>query len=315
MNFMDRLANGWKLLLNSFDVMMKNKKLLLFPVATACLTIVMAVLFLTPVALQPTSHSYTEKAHWAEVGDRLFVVGPPTAADLARGRKESVSITPVAYAFAAIFYFLSMFLATFFNVAFTHAIFNALEGKPVSVGEGISFACTKVKPILMWTLFAGLVGLIIKSLEEKFGTFGRFVVRSIGVAWSVASVFVIPVLVMEEHPDNPIGVVKQSAGVIRKAWGEALAGYAGLQFGGAVVGLASVVMIGAGLYLGIAEQQLAAMFAIIGVWFVGVCVFSYVMSVASQIYLCVLYRFATTGSVPQGYTPDMLTMAWRPKKA
>ena len=314
MNFIDRLANGWKLLLNSFDVMTRNKKLLLFPVATACLTVVMALLFLTPVALQPTSHSYTEKAHWAEVGDRLFVVGPPTAADLAHGRKQSVSITPAAYAVAVVFYFLSMFLATCFFVAFTHAIFYALEGMPVSVGEGIQFACTIVKPILMWTLFAGLVGLIIKSLEEKFGAFGRFVVKSIGVAWSVASVFVFLVFVMEEHPDNPIDVVRQSAGVIRKAWGEALAGYAGLQMGGIIVVFTSITMLGGASYLGVAQQQFAAMIALIGLWFAAICAFSYMMSVMSQIYLCVLYRFATTGSVPQGYTPEMLTMAWRPKK-
>jgi len=314
MNIFDRFSNGWKLLLNSFDVMMKNKTLLLFPAATAGLTILIAFLFMAPVALQPTGHSYIEKAHWATVGERLIVTGPPTAADQVRGRKQSVALSPQALAYGVLFYFLSMFLATFFNVAFTHEIFNALEGKPVSVSEGIQFALTKLKPILMWTLFAGLVGLLIRRLEEKFGIFGRWIVQSIGVAWSVAAVFVIPVLVMEDHPDNPIDVVKQSAGVIRKAWGEALAGYAGLQMGGFVAAFASIAMIAGAFYLGIAERQLAAMFAVIGVWFVGICAFSYMMSVASQIYLCVLYRYATSGSVPQGYTPDMLTMAWRPKK-
>jgi hypothetical protein len=315
MNFIDRFKNGWQLLLNSFDVMMKNKSLLLFPAATAALTIVIAVLFLAPVALQPTGHSYAEKAHWSTVGERLFVVGPPTASDAARGRKESISITPQAYAYGVLFYFLSMFLATFFNVAFTHEIFNALEGKPVSVSEGLQFAGTKVKPILMWTLFAGLVGLLIRTLEEKFGFFGRWVVKLVGLAWSVAAVFVIPVLVMEEHPDNPIGVVRQSAGVIRKTWGEALAGYAGLQVGGVIVVFASLAMIAAACWLGFAMNQFAAMFATLALWFVGACLFSYAMSVASQIYLCVLYRYATSGIAPQGYTPEMLTMAWRPKKA
>lgn len=314
MNFIDRLKNGWQLFLNSIDVMMKNKSLLLFPVATAALTVVMAVLFVTPIALQPTGHSYSEKAHWAAVGDRLFVVGPPTEYDLARGHKNSVAITPQAYAYGVLFYFLSMFLATFFNVAFVHEIFNALEGKPVSVGEGLQFAGTKVKPILMWTLFAGLVGMLIKTLEQKFGFFGRWMVKLVGVAWSVAAVFVIPVLVMEEHPDNPIGVVRQSAGVIRKTWGEALAGYAGLQVGGIVVFFASLLMIAAAFYAGLALNQFAVMFATLAAWFVGICLFSYAMSVASQIYLCVLYKYATSGVVPQGYTPEMLTMAWRPKK-
>jgi len=103
--------------------------------------------------------------------------------------------------------------------------------------------------------------------------------------------------------------------VIRKAWGEGLAGYAGLQLGGTVVGFASIAVIAAAFYLGFAEQQIAAMIAVIGVWFVGICAFSYMMSVMSQIFLCVLYRFAASGTVPPGYTADMLTMAWRPKKS
>jgi hypothetical protein len=315
MNFIDRFKNGWQLFLNSFDVMRKNKSLLLFPVATLALTMVMAALFLTPIALQPTGHSYSEKAHWAAVGQRLFVVGPPTEYDIARGRKESVSITPQAYAYGVLFYFLSMFLATFFNVAFVHEIFNALNGEPVTISDGLQFAGTKVKPILMWTLFAGAIGLLIRTLEQKVGFIGRWVVSLIGLAWSVAAVFVIPVLVMEKHPDNPIGVVRQSAGVISKTWGEALAGYAGLQIGGIIVGLGSIVVaffaIAGGIYL----SNLGLTFAVLGIWFVFICAFSYAMSVASQIYLCVLYRFATSGNIPQGYTPEMLTMAWRPKKA
>jgi len=314
MNFLDKFQNGWRLFLNSLDVMNRNRALLLFPVATAALTIVMAGLFAAPIALQPTGHSYSESAHWKEVGSRLFQVGPPDAYDAARGRKESVTPTGQAAAFFVLFYFLSMFLATFFNVAFTHAVFNALDGKPVSVSEGLQFATTKLRPILMWTLFAGLVGMIIKWLEERFGFVGRMIMRAIGTAWSVASVFVIPVLVLEEHPDNPIGVVKQSAEVIRKTWGETLAGYVGLQIGGMIVGVGSLVVVGGSIVSMFVLNTAAPGFIVIALWLAFVVAFSYAMSVASQIYLCVLYRYASAGVVPPGYTPELLTTAWRPKK-
>lgn len=315
MNFMDRFKNGWRLFLASLGVLSRHKSLLLFPVATAGLTVVMAGLFVAPIVLQPTEHSYTESAHWKEVSARLFTVEPATGLDALRGRKETVTATPQAMAYFVMFYFLSMFLATFFNVAFVHGIFNALNDKPVSVGEGLQFAMTKLKPILMWTLFAGLVGLLIKTLEQKFGFFGRWVVRFVGIAWSVASVFVIPVLVMEEHPDNPIDVVRQSAGVIKKTWGEALGGYAGLQIGGLIGILSTLIVLPASLYVGIAYKQWGLMFGGFAAWFVFLCAFSYLMSVAGQIYLCMLYRYASTGAVPEGLTSDMLTTAWRPKKA
>ena len=315
MNFIDRLKNGFILLGNSFRVIRANPRLLLFPVATAALTIVIGGLFMTPIVFQPSEHKYSEAAHWAEVGSRLIVTSPPTAYDTFKGRKEHVEPSRAAIAYFVIAYFLSMFFATFFNVAFVHSIFDALDGKPVSVSEGIRFALTKLKPILMWTLFAGAIGLLIKALEERFGFFGRMVIRFIGIAWSVASVFVIPVLVLEEHPDNPIGVVKQSAGVIRKAWGEALGGYAGLQVGGILV-VGSLFVIG-GLSGWAAWASQSLMPVVVGMlsWFLAACVFSYVLGVAGQIYLCVLYRFATAGTVPAGYTTEMLGLAWTPKKA
>ncbi len=315
MNFIDRFKNGFVLLGNSFGVMRANPRLLLFPFATAVLTVVIGVLFMTPIVFSPSSHKYTEGAHWKEVGARLVIIGPPTDYDLARGRKESITFSKQALAYFVLAYFLSMFLATFFNVAFVHEIFDALDGNNVSVAEGIQFALTKLKSILMWTLFAGLIGLLIKSLEERFGFFGRMVIRFIGTAWSVASVFVIPVLVLEQHSDNPIEVVKQSAGVIRKAWGEALAGYAGLQIGGVIVILSMFVAIGLSGWAGWASQSFMPVAIGMLSWFAAACAFSYALGVAGQIYLCVLYRYATAGTVPNGYTKEMLGLAWTPKKA
>lgn len=315
MNLLQRFKNGFALLMNSFGVIRANPRLLLFPVSTAALTMVIAGLFMTPIVFQPSSHAYTDKAHWAEVGSRLIVTSEPTEYDLMKGRKQHVAPSSAALAYFVIAYFLSMFLATFFNVAFVHEIFDALDGNPVSVREGIEFALTKLKPILLWTVFAGVVGLLIKALEEKFGFFGRWVIRFIGTAWSVAAVFVIPVLVLEEHSDNPFAVMKQSAGVLTKAWGEALAGYAGLQIGGflAAFGL-FVAMLAAGGAAWMAQSWLVlALGLALGV--AGVMAFSYVLGVAGQIYLCVLYRYATTGTVPPGYTAEQLGTAWTPRKA
>ncbi|MBI5246567.1 MAG: hypothetical protein HY923_05255 [Elusimicrobia bacterium] len=315
MSLLDRLANGWNLMKASFAVIGANPRLLLFPAATAVLTIVIGFLFMTPIVLQPSGHKYSEGAHWAEVGSRLIVTSAPDEYDLLRGRKQHVEVSRQLMAYMVLGYFLSMFFATFFNVAFTHEIFDALDGKSVSVGEGIQFALTKVKPILMWTLFAGLIGILIKSLEERFGIFGRWVIRTVGFAWSVASVFVIPVLVLEEHSNNPIEVVRQSASVIRKTWGEALAGYAGLQLGGFLIGFSLFVAIiasGVGAYMTQSAWPVAV--GLLG-WLMAAIAFSYTLGVAGQVYLCVLYRYATAGTVPAGYTAEMLGMAWTPKKA
>lgn len=314
MNFFDRFKNGFVLLGNSFAVMRANPRLLLFPFATAVLTLVIGGLFLTPIVFQPSSHRYTEPAHWAEVGSRLIVTGPPDAVDRLKGRDRHVSLSKAALAYFVLAYFLSMFLATFFNVAFVHEIFDALDGNSVSVSEGIAFALTKLKPILMWTLFAGAIGLLIQALEQRFGFFGRWIIRLIGTAWSVAAVFVIPVLVLEKTTENPLEVVKRSAAVIRAAWGEALGGYAGLQIGGMIVGATFFVVGGLSAWAGLSTGSYTPFVAGMSAWLVFTCAFTYALGVAGQIYLCVLYRYATAGAVPAGYTPEMLGSAWTPKK-
>jgi len=57
--------------------------------------------------------------------------------------------------YLAFLYFVSMFFATFFNVAFYHEILVALAGQSVSIIRGLKFAGTKWKAVLMWALFAG----------------------------------------------------------------------------------------------------------------------------------------------------------------
>src|SRR5205823_12980187 len=125
------------------------------------------------------------------------------------------------------------------NVAFYHEILAALTGQSVSIVRGVKFACSKVWSILMWSLFAGLVGLVVKTIEERLPLAGRIIGRIIGLAWSIAAVFSIPVIVREEQNANPIMVLRKSAGVLKQTWGEALIGYVGLSFANGIIFLAS----------------------------------------------------------------------------
>lgn len=310
---LERFKNGWRLFKCSCSVIANNKKLLLFPIATFVLTILMVAFFLVPVALQPTGHGYNDSSHWKTVGNNLFQEQTVTRLD---GRQEKqIVLKPQGWAFAGILYVICMFLATFFNAAFYHEIFNALRGDPVSLAGGLQFACDRWKPILFWSLFAGLVGLVIRSLEQKVGLIGRLVIRMIGVAWSVASVFAIPIIVHEQEASNPVDVLRRSAGVLKKTWGEQLVGFAGLQFG-SMIALFGSLWVFAGFCFAAYEFQ---SWAILGVGFISwlgiLFAFAYLSSVASQVYRCVLYLYATENKLPANYTPEMMALAWKFKKA
>jgi hypothetical protein len=216
--------------------------------------------------------------------------------------------------YLAFMYLVSMVFATYFNVAFYHEILSALGGGTVSIPRGLKFACTRWKAILMWSLFAGLVGLIIQQIEQRLSFIGRIIGRFIGMAWSIASVFVIPAIVQDEQNVNPIQMLKNSAGILQRTWGEALIGYVGLSLASGLVLIASLgLLIGA-----FAASMHFNNYWIIGVvgafWILAMFVLSYLTSVAGQIYKGALYLYAANGMVPEPYSQELLDSAWKFKK-
>ncbi|MGE3309466.1 MAG: DUF6159 family protein [Limisphaerales bacterium] len=305
-----RFRRSWLLFKSSVRVIRENPKLLVFPIVIAACTLVITLFFIAPIALRPTGHSYFEAEHWQSIGDSLATAVAPTD----HSESDGVGLTPAALAYLALLYFVSMFVATYFNVAFYNEILAALGGHPVSIGRGLRFAATRWKGVLVWSLFAGVVGLIIKAIEEKLDLVGRLVARVIGLAWSVTSIFAIPVLVREETSVNPMAMLRASARMLKRTWGEALIGYAGLTFGNLLIALASVLLLGGAVTLSIMVGNAWIIGVVAAVWLVGLIAWMYLASVAGHVYKCALFLFAADGVVAAPYDAAMLQSAWKFKK-
>jgi Family of unknown function (DUF6159) len=310
---MGSVSNSWSLFKSTLSVIGANRKLLVYPILIAAMTVGIFLFFLGPVAFQPTGHAYTEGAHWRAVLDSI-VTEDSLQAVSRPGAEHRLDLTQKGWAFLAVLYFVSMFFATFFNVAFYHEILNALRGRPVSLRGGLSFALGKIPAILTWSLFAGIVGFLIKTLEERLGFLGRIVMKIVGVAWSVASVFAIPVIV-ESDVVNPVRALKASAGTLRKTWGEALVGYVGFQLGVLAIVLGSMVLLGGGIWVGVQLESFLVPAVLAAVWLVGILAFGYLLGVADTVYRCALYLFAAEGNVPAPFSRQAMDLAWKMKKA
>lgn len=306
LNPTSKFARSWALFTSTLQVLRQHPKLLLFPIVTGVSSVVIAIFFFAPALLYPSGHALTTLAHWQSVAGQVGI-------DFST-QKPQIHPTPFVYGYAAIVYLVSMFMATFANVAFYQQIMQALAARPVSLMAGIRFAASRWSSILVWSLFAGLVGLIIKSLEERFGLIGRLVMKFVGVVWSVASIFAIPVII-REGSNNPIVLLRNSATTLRKTWGESLIGYAGLTLGSWVILVGSLLLLGFAVLVSIALHTPLFAFAVFALWFVAMLVLSYLVSVASHIYRCALYVYASEGVVPSPYDAEMMNMAWKVKKA
>jgi hypothetical protein len=320
---MSRFTATWNLVKQSLAVLRREKKLLIFPFITGSLTIFVFLFFLFPIALQPTGHPYLHEDHWKAVAGSLLEGGLPELESGQAGGwtgEEDFEVSDWLVAYLTLLYLVSMFLLTFFNTAFFHEILHALNGLPVSVGGGLRFALTKLKPILMWSLLAGVVGILIQKLEQYVGFFGRWIVGLIGVVWSVAAVFAVPVLIREKDCDNPFEVLKRSALLIKQRWGEGLIGYVGIRaFGIAMVlGLVvifPVLLIGLTLLIGgtVPSLTVPIIVAVVAVWILLIFLIAYLENLANKVFQCALYLYAAEGAVPGPFDEALLDSAWKVK--
>jgi hypothetical protein len=213
---------------------------------------------------------------------------------------------------ALAFYVVAYFIGLFFNTALVGAAMIRLDGGDPTVRDGLRIAWSRVGRILGYACIAATVGLLLQALEERVGWVGRIVVGLIGVAWTLATFLVVPILVTRDV--GPVDAVKESATLLKETWGENIIGSVGL---GLVFGLAYFALAVAGILaiaLGIQAQVAALALTAVLLALAAFVLLATLHSTMQGVYSAALYRHATHAGAPaQGFPPELLQQAFRPK--
>jgi zinc transporter ZupT len=145
---------------------------------------------------------------------------------------------------------------------------------------------------------------MLKIIESRSSRVGRFVAGLLGMAWSVTTYFVVPVLVVEKA--GPVDAFKRSTTILRRTWGEALVGNFGIGFIVFLVFLAALVPAVVGFLLGTAVTIVAG----IAVTVVLLVLVSLVSSAANAILVGALYEYATADAPPAHFDEGLLRSAF-----
>ena len=278
----ERLSRSWGLIKASAGVLAKDKELLVFPLLSAICTLIVAAAFLLPA----------------------FGLG---ALD---GLREG-GMSPVAYVLAFLFYLVQYFVIFFFNSALVGAAMIRLDGGDPTVGDGLRIAGSKVVPILGYAAIAATVGMILRAIQERAGFIGKLVSGALGVAWTLASFLVVPVLVARNV--GPIDAVKDSALLLKKTWGENLIGQGGV---GLVFGLIffAIIIIGGAAIIAVASTGNGVLIGLmVALLIVALLVAALVQAALSGIYSAALYRYAMGAGDSEGFNAQLLGQAFRAK--
>lgn len=285
-----RIARGWELFKESWAVLRQDKELILFPIFSSIACILVVISFAMPF---------------------LFVPGLLKSFAEEKGHPESATHQVISYAMRFAFYFVNYFVVVFFNVGLVSCAMIRFKGGNPTFGDGMQAAFARLPQIIAWAFLAATVGMILRTLEERFKGLGRFVVGLIGLAWSIATYFVVPVLAAEGV--GPIDAVKRSAGVLRKTWGESLVGNISMGLAGFLLSLPGIALLFGGIAAGVALNSIVAGVLISALGLIYLLLLSVVMSAMQQIFLAGTYLYATEGVVAPGFTEDLFRDAFRHK--
>jgi hypothetical protein len=128
-------------------------------------------------------------------------------------------------------------------------------------------------------------------------------------------VFVIPIIVREEEGVNPVNLLKRSASVLKRTWGETLIGYVGLAFANMMIVFGSLAVLAVVLFASIALSNYWLIAVVGALWLLTMFAWGYLTGVASKVYKAALYLYAAEGIVAEPYSSELLDMAWKYKKS
>lgn len=279
-----RIANGWELTKQSYRVLMLDKELLLFPLMSGFSCLLVLGSFAAPL--------------WNSKYINVIM------------NDQQVPQDPVAYIILFAFYFVNYFVIIFFNSALMACAIIRLKGGDPTVADGFRAAMNRLPQIAGWALVSATVGFILKMIESRSEKMGQFVSGLLGMAWSITTYFVIPVLVVEKK--NPFEAMKRSVGILRETWGESLVANFGI---GMIVFLLMIplilLIVSGGFVIASGNVVLGGIFMAIG--FILILVVSLVSSAIHSILIAVLYLFAAEEEVPQQFDQALITHAFAHK--
>jgi hypothetical protein len=277
---MGKFARTWQLMGASWRMLQQDRRLIVFPLLSGAALAIVIALFAVPMFVGLGGHA-----------------GPDTP----------VRMAPGMYLGLFVFYFLDYFVIVFFNSALIACVLKQIDGARPSLGYGLAFALQRLPQIIGWALLASSVGMLLRMLEEKVGVIGRIVVGLLGMAWSVTSFLVVPVLVAEGS--GPIESYRRSVEMLKRTWGEQIIG--NVSFG-LIFGLFGVVPALIVFFLAIraGAAVMVTVGAILVVWLV---LLGLVQSTLQTIYQVAIYCYAANGEAPDGFDSRLVAEAFREK--
>jgi hypothetical protein len=253
MSIFKRLSNGWQITMNSFKVLKENRQLIIFPILSGLSMLMLLSSFVVLIL--------------AGAGWNVDNISSPNTLE--------------NYAWIFLYYFINYFIVVYFNTALIHCTTLYFKGEKATIRDGLDFSNSRIGAIFSWALFAGTIGAVLRIIQENLGSAGKIITGLIGVVWSIATFFVVPVIAYEKL--GPIGAFKRSAQIMKEKWGESLAS----TFSFGLVQLVGIIIVAVPSFI---IGALIHPFAGIALFVLGLLLLFAIISATQSIFVSAIYH-------------------------
>lgn len=278
---MGKFARTWQLMGASWQLLKQDKRLVVFPLISGVVLALVIATFAVPLFATGQAQHYLSDPN--QPARQMYVT-------------------------LFIFYFVSYFVMIFFNSALIACVLKQMDGGQPTLGDGLRAAWQRLPQIFGWALLSSTVGFVLRLIEERVGFIGRIVVGLLGMAWTVTSFLVVPVLVAEGS--GPIDSYKRSVVMLKRTWGEQIIGNVSFGLIFMALGIVPAIVV---IVLAAAAGPAAAL-AAVALVVIYLVALGLVQSTLQTIYQAAVYRYAADGEAPGGFDQQLIAEAFRVKK-
>jgi hypothetical protein len=197
-----RIKTGWLLFRQSLRVLRNNKGLTRYAFVSAIVSLGLIIVF----------------SLFFVVGRNTFI----TASSLNNTSNNNVSLTPVGYIVALIYYVLAFFVVNIYSAGLAANVLDLFNGNSQPYKQYMKKAWSRAGTIFVFSALEATVGLILRAIIERSKLLGRIVAWILGALWSISRLFVIPIIITSNQ--NAFGAIKQSILLLKSTWGENIVG-------------------------------------------------------------------------------------------
>jgi hypothetical protein len=264
---MGRVSRAWQLFKESFALLAEDPKILVFPICSGISLLLLGASFFVPLYRDGTLQAVAHrKGSWDD------------------------------YAVLFAWYYLNFFTGLFFNSALMGCANMRLAGKQPTVGAGFRIAVSRLERIAVWALVAASVGIVLSSARDRNNKLLGILTAGLNIAWTLVTYLIVPVLLFEDR--GVFNALHRSVELFRSHWGEQVAGSFGF-------GLLTTLLAIPAVLLALFCMPFAPIAGIV-LGAVYILILATVTSAVRGVFTVALYRYATAGCAPPGFSVDAI---------